>query len=57
MSRNAVYKMSSIKFANSAKARAQRIDEQNGNRRTARYLNHKTLSSFVYLNMFGFYPL
>ncbi|EFX72494.1 hypothetical protein DAPPUDRAFT_227521 [Daphnia pulex] len=34
--RNAVYKMSGLKFASSAKARAQRIDEQNGNRRTAR---------------------
>ncbi|KAI9553990.1 hypothetical protein GHT06_019261 [Daphnia sinensis] len=36
MSRNGLYKMSGLRCANSAKARAQRIDEQNGNRRTAR---------------------
>ncbi|KAK4008083.1 hypothetical protein OUZ56_013239 [Daphnia magna] len=36
MSRNGLYKMSGLRCVNSAKARAQRIDEQNGNRRTAR---------------------
>ncbi|XP_057374874.1 disks large-associated protein 5-like [Daphnia carinata] len=36
MNRNGLYKMSGLRCANSAKARAQRIDEQNGNRRTAR---------------------
>jgi hypothetical protein len=49
--RNAVYKMSGLKFASSAKARAQRIDEQNGNRRTARYLNLH-LFILIYLTSF-----
>ena len=36
MNRNAAYKMSGLKMANTTKARAKRMDEQHGNRRMAR---------------------
>ena len=55
MSRNAVYKISGIEFANSNSEKA--IDEQDENSQTAKYLNHITLSSISVPQYVWFFPL